>query len=211
MIALQQEQEVLQETEMQNDRQPSPPASPPPPPVPSRASKPRLSVSPDIAPGRQSSLRTGASRPSLPAVSVTRPSFSTLQHQRSSFQQRAASSTLQRAAGAQTFRGSLVPANSMMAGAKRISHFEARKRAYGLVDDYDPFLADEEHFNAIPLNSPGESEIPYGCMHLNRFKNILPNRHSRVLLSPSFDPETGVAILFSDYINANYIRKYDEA
>ncbi|XP_023226972.1 receptor-type tyrosine-protein phosphatase R-like [Centruroides sculpturatus] len=57
-------------------------------------------------------------------------------------------------------------------------------------------------FWEIPMNHPEKVEIP-GSGTKNRYKTIMPNEKSRVLLSEDDgDP-------LSSYINANYIRGYD--
>ncbi|KAL6116557.1 ptprr [Pungitius sinensis] len=57
-------------------------------------------------------------------------------------------------------------------------------------------------FAEIPMNfiDPKELDIPYHGTK-NRYKTILPNPHSRVILKSKSDP-------LSSYINANYIRGY---
>jgi protein tyrosine phosphatase len=55
-------------------------------------------------------------------------------------------------------------------------------------------------FEAIPTNLISMDDVPPGAESKNRYRNILPNPHTRVPLFLKF----GVAN--SDYINANYIR-----
>ncbi|XP_069480265.1 tyrosine-protein phosphatase non-receptor type 5 [Ambystoma mexicanum] len=64
----------------------------------------------------------------------------------------------------------------------------------------------QTEFFEIPMNfvDPKEYSIP-GIVRKNRYKTILPNPHSRVsLTSPEEDDP------LSSYINANYIRGYEE-
>ena len=68
-----------------------------------------------------------------------------------------------------------------------------------------PFSVATE-FGKIDTNHPDVSELP-GTLaelaHANRYRNILPNKHSAVLLDP-VDGEP-----FSSYINANCVRGYN--
>ncbi|XP_072034937.1 tyrosine-protein phosphatase non-receptor type 5-like [Amphiura filiformis] len=60
-----------------------------------------------------------------------------------------------------------------------------------------------EEFWDIPMNHPESIEVP-GSASKNRYRTILPNPETRVGLPPvQGDP-------LSDYINANYIRGYDQ-
>ncbi|XP_053576648.1 tyrosine-protein phosphatase non-receptor type 5 [Bombina bombina] len=70
----------------------------------------------------------------------------------------------------------------------------------------DSFNLQKEFFE-IPMNfvDPKEYEI-LGLVRKNRYKTILPNPHSRVcLISPGQEDDP-----LSSYINANYIRGYNE-
>ncbi|KAM4617890.1 tyrosine-protein phosphatase non-receptor type 5-like [Discoglossus pictus] len=70
----------------------------------------------------------------------------------------------------------------------------------------DSFTLQKEFFE-IPMNfvDPKEYEI-LGLVRKNRYKTILPNPHSRVcLISPGQEDDP-----LSSYINANYIRGYNE-
>ncbi|XP_063802427.1 tyrosine-protein phosphatase non-receptor type 5 [Pseudophryne corroboree] len=70
----------------------------------------------------------------------------------------------------------------------------------------DSFELQKEFFE-IPMNfvDPKEYEI-LGLVRKNRYKTILPNPHSRVcLMSPDQEDDP-----LSSYINANYIRGYNE-
>ncbi|KAK3102508.1 hypothetical protein FSP39_011876 [Pinctada imbricata] len=59
-----------------------------------------------------------------------------------------------------------------------------------------------EEFWEIPMNHPEKVQVAGSGMK-NRYKTIIPNEHSRVVLPDSeWDP-------LSSYINANYIRGYD--
>ncbi|XP_039206704.1 tyrosine-protein phosphatase non-receptor type 5 isoform X1 [Crotalus tigris] len=67
----------------------------------------------------------------------------------------------------------------------------------------DSFALQTEFFE-IPMNfiDPKEYDIP-GLVRKNRYKTILPNRHSRVCLTSDDQDDP-----LSSYINANYIRGY---
>uniref|UniRef100_A0A8C5SIU2 protein-tyrosine-phosphatase n=1 Tax=Laticauda laticaudata TaxID=8630 RepID=A0A8C5SIU2_LATLA len=67
----------------------------------------------------------------------------------------------------------------------------------------DSFVLQTEFFE-IPMNfiDPKEYDIP-GLVRKNRYKTILPNRHSRVCLTSDDQDDP-----LSSYINANYIRGY---
>jgi hypothetical protein len=69
----------------------------------------------------------------------------------------------------------------------------------------EPFSAANQ-FNRIPVNSADVSELPAPyeeLAHINRYRNILPNAHSRVQLAElDGDP-------LSSYINANWIKSFD--
>ncbi|XP_026562238.1 tyrosine-protein phosphatase non-receptor type 5 [Pseudonaja textilis] len=67
----------------------------------------------------------------------------------------------------------------------------------------DSFVLQAEFFE-IPMNfiDPKEYDIP-GLVRKNRYKTILPNRHSRVCLTSDDQDDP-----LSSYINANYIRGY---
>ncbi|XP_055712959.1 pneumococcal serine-rich repeat protein [Phlebotomus papatasi] len=60
-----------------------------------------------------------------------------------------------------------------------------------------------QEFWDLPTNHQ-EKPMVFGSQHKNRYKTILPNEHSRVILQPE-DPE----ILQEPYINANYIKGPD--
>ncbi|KAL3842620.1 hypothetical protein ACJMK2_020613 [Sinanodonta woodiana] len=64
------------------------------------------------------------------------------------------------------------------------------------------FRAIYEEFWEVPMNHPDKIYVAGSGMK-NRYKTIIPNEHSRVVLPDSeWDP-------LSSYINANYIRGYD--
>ena len=52
----------------------------------------------------------------------------------------------------------------------------------------------------IPLNMAPESDIPPGVLYKNRFRNVLPNAHTRVPLPLLYSEP------HSDFINANFVR-----
>uniref|UniRef100_A0A1B0CMH5 protein-tyrosine-phosphatase n=1 Tax=Lutzomyia longipalpis TaxID=7200 RepID=A0A1B0CMH5_LUTLO len=58
-----------------------------------------------------------------------------------------------------------------------------------------------QEFWDLPTNHQ-EKPMVFGSQHKNRYKTILPNEHSRVILQPE-DPES----LQEPYINANYIKQ----
>ncbi|XP_055680781.1 uncharacterized protein LOC129788603 [Lutzomyia longipalpis] len=60
-----------------------------------------------------------------------------------------------------------------------------------------------QEFWDLPTNHQ-EKPMVFGSQHKNRYKTILPNEHSRVILQPE-DPES----LQEPYINANYIKGPD--
>jgi protein tyrosine phosphatase len=66
----------------------------------------------------------------------------------------------------------------------------------------------EKDYNAISLNLGVARDIPACCLDLCRYKNILPNRQTLVMLKPLPDLE-GDARTQSVFINANYITGYD--
>ncbi|KAG8438408.1 hypothetical protein GDO86_008910 [Hymenochirus boettgeri] len=70
----------------------------------------------------------------------------------------------------------------------------------------DSFALQKEFFE-VPMNfvDPKEYEI-LGLVRKNRYKTILPNPHSRVCLTSPDQEEDPL----SSYINANYIRGYEE-
>jgi protein tyrosine phosphatase len=64
-------------------------------------------------------------------------------------------------------------------------------------------IADE--FDSMPQNRVNIVTMPKLTEGLNRYMNILPNNHTRVVLTQVGDDET------STYINANWIDGFDEA
>lgn len=68
-------------------------------------------------------------------------------------------------------------------------------------------IIDEVDFNALPPNFGTMEELPPGALPLCRYKNILPNAHSRVQLDPV--SVNGAIEANSDFINANWVRGWD--
>ena len=66
---------------------------------------------------------------------------------------------------------------------------------------------DEQAFLKMPLNAPPRDAVPKEVIRLNRFINVLPNKHSRVALDPLRTTD-GSVVTGSDYINANWLRGY---
>lgn len=64
---------------------------------------------------------------------------------------------------------------------------------------------DVDGFDSLPTNAATEADLPEGVTvkTMNRYKNILPNAHSRVVLDQIGDDVT------SSYINANFITSFD--
>lgn len=60
-------------------------------------------------------------------------------------------------------------------------------------------------YASLPSNMVTMAEVPPGAEEKNRYKDVLPNPHSRVALFLKF------GVPNSDYINANYIRGYRDA
>eukprot|EP00117_Sycon_ciliatum_P031628 scpid5507/ scgid24698/ Sushi, von Willebrand factor type A, EGF and pentraxin domain-containing protein 1; CCP module-containing protein 22; Polydom; Selectin-like osteoblast-derived protein; Serologically defined breast cancer antigen NY-BR-38 len=69
-------------------------------------------------------------------------------------------------------------------------------------DNYETVL---DEFRTIPLNMAPESDIPPGVLYKNRFRNVLPNAHTRVPLPLLYSEP------HSDFINANFVRGYGQA
>ena len=62
-----------------------------------------------------------------------------------------------------------------------------------------------QEFWDLPTNHQ-EKPMVFGSQHKNRYKTILPNEHSRVILKP----ELGDVTRTEPYINANYIKVGDQ-
>ncbi|XP_078661975.1 receptor-type tyrosine-protein phosphatase R-like [Branchiostoma floridae x Branchiostoma belcheri] len=83
----------------------------------------------------------------------------------------------------------------LQSGTRKMTRAELRQSILNARALYGEFWE-------IPMNHPEQVEVP-GCGTKNRYKTILPNAHSRVVL-----PEVDNDIL-TTYINANYIKGYD--
>ncbi|CAH1256618.1 PTPRR [Branchiostoma lanceolatum] len=83
----------------------------------------------------------------------------------------------------------------LQSGTRKMTRSELRKSILNAKALYGEFWE-------IPMNHPEQVEIP-GCGTKNRYKTILPNAHSRVVL-PEMDND-----LLTSYINANYVKGYD--
>lgn len=65
-------------------------------------------------------------------------------------------------------------------------------------------LPTEDEFEELELYRADETAIPEGCVGLNRYRNVLPNPETRVILEPHPDMIGYDAAMYS-YINANTI------
>eukprot|EP00058_Branchiostoma_floridae_P004925 XP_002590413.1 hypothetical protein BRAFLDRAFT_201414 [Branchiostoma floridae] len=83
----------------------------------------------------------------------------------------------------------------LQSGTRKMTRAELRQSILNAKALYGEFWE-------IPMNHPEQVEIP-GCGTKNRYKTILPNAHSRVVL-PEVDND-----LLTTYINANYVKGYD--
>ncbi|XP_062517395.1 uncharacterized protein LOC134192662 [Corticium candelabrum] len=88
------------------------------------------------------------------------------------------------------------------------SHLTVRTRRLDVVGLGKALETEDQlisEYQSIPPMMASEEDIPRDCQNKNRYNNVLPSPHTRVPLFLRFGQPN------SDYINANYVRGFDNS